>query len=105
MAGGEVDVTKRLDALQARKLLSRILRDREGAVTFWAHALKQMKERDLTAPDVVNTIRCGMVGEGELVNGTWRYRVETDRMGVVVTFLDELEAVVVTAWRKEARGE
>lgn len=103
MAREPVDATKRLDALQARKLLSRILRGKDS-VAFGRHALERMEKHDLTKPDVINTIRCGTVGNGELVNGSWRYRVETGRMGVVVAFLRESEAVVVTAWRTKARG-
>lgn len=102
MPGDEVDTEKRLDARQARKLLSRLLR--EGKTGFSQHARNEMQNDDLTEPDVVNTLRCGLVGDGELVNGSWRYRVETGRMGAVVAFLDEAEAVIVTVWRTRARG-
>jgi hypothetical protein len=91
------DIGKRLHVLEARKLLSRILR--EGAVAFSRHAQAEMEEDDLAEVDIVNTLRCGTVREGELEHGTWRYRVETDRMCAVVAFLSPLEGVVVTAWR------
>ena len=97
-----MDITKRLDSLQAHKLLSRILR--AGGVSWSQHATDEMKEDDLGETDIVNTLRCGAVGGGEFKGETWRYRVETDRVGVVVAFQSEAEAVIVTAWRKRARG-
>jgi len=102
VARGRVDTTKRLDALQARKLLSRILR--EGAIAFSRHARDAMEDDDLTEPDVVNTLRCGSTAERKLVKGTWRYRLETTRMGAVVAFRGDSEAIIVTVWRTRERG-
>jgi hypothetical protein len=99
-----VDTTKRLDSLQASKLLKQILRER--GTGFSQHARDEMEADDLTESDVANILRCGVVGGGELINGTWRYRVETERIGVVVAFRGEAaEAIVVTVWRKRARGK
>jgi hypothetical protein len=68
-----------------------------------------MDNRDLTEPDIVNTLRCGRISdEPELVNFHWRYRIETERIAVVVTFepdegeIDEL--IVITTWRYRRRG-
>lgn len=97
-----MDTTKRLDSLQASKLLKRILGERDTG--FSQHARDEMEADDLAEPDIANTLRCGLVGDGELINGTWRYRVETERIGVVVAFRGEAEAIIVTAWRKKARG-
>ena len=97
MPGRTSEIGKRLHVLEARKLLSRVLR--EGSLAFSRHAQTEMEEDDLTEVDIVNTLRCGTVREGELENGTWRYRVETDRTCAVVRFVSELEGVVVTAWR------
>jgi mRNA-degrading endonuclease RelE of RelBE toxin-antitoxin system len=94
-----VNITKSLDLLQAHKLLSRILR--AGGVSWSQHAIDEMREDDLGETDIVNTLRCGVVGRGEYKG---RYRVETDRVGVVVAFQSEAEVVIVTAWRKRARG-
>jgi hypothetical protein len=58
-----------------------------------------MEHDNLTEVDVRNTLRGGTVAPGELVNGTWRYRVTTSRMAAVVCFRSEKHAVVVTAWR------
>ena len=102
MPGRTTDIGKRLHVLEARKLLSRIIL--EGAVAFSRHAQSEMEEDDLTEVDIVNTLRCGTIREGELERGSWRYRVETERMCAVVAFLGPLEGVVVTAWRIKERG-
>ncbi len=104
MPGRGIDTRRRLDALQARKGLTKILRA-SGAISFSRHARQEMEADDLTEPDFVNTLRCGNVSDGDLVNGTWRYRVETDRIMVVVAFQGEREIVVVTTWRVRARGQ
>jgi len=97
------DPTKRLDALEARKLLSRILLN--GSVVFSRHARQEMEDDDLNEPDVVNILRAGMISDPpDLERGTWRYRVETERMCAVVSFIDRLEVVLVTVWRKKGRG-
>ena len=51
--------------------------------------------------DCINILRGGKVREGEYENGSWRYRVETPKMAVVVTFIDEDELMIVTAWREK----
>jgi len=58
-----------------------------------------MAADNLTEIDVRNTLKGGVVRPGELVHGTWRYRVETSRMAAVVAFESTTYAVVVTAWR------
>jgi hypothetical protein len=103
VAGKGTDPTKQLDALEARKLLSRILLN--GAVVFSRHARQEMEADDLNEPDVVNILRAGMISDPpDLERGTWRFRVETDRMCAVVGFVARSEVVVVTVWRKKGRG-
>jgi hypothetical protein len=70
-----------------------------GTLSFTKHAYEEMAKDNLTEIDVRNTLRGGTVRPGELVNGTWRYRMETSRMAAVVTFRSATHAVVVTAWR------
>ena len=85
MAGPGPDPTKRLDPLEARKLLTWILP--HGSVVFSGHARREMEDDDLNEPDVVNILRAGMIADPpDLERGTWRYRVETDRMCAVVGF-------------------
>lgn len=53
----------------------------------------------MDAIDVDNVLRGGAVDPGEYENGSWRYRVRTERIVVVITFRSEIELVIVTAWR------
>jgi uncharacterized protein DUF4258 len=86
-----------LDPAVVRRLLRAILP--AGDLVFSRHALDEMRKDDLTAPDVVNVLRGGAVQPGEFENGSWRYRVMTQRIAAVVAFRTETRAVVVTAWR------
>ena len=62
-----------------KRLLVEILA--KGRLAFTKHAYDEMDK------------------DWELERGTWRYRVETQRMAAVVAFRAETHAVVVTAWR------
>ena len=82
----------------AKKLIVSILKT--GTVSFSSHALEEMAKDDLTTVDVTNVLRGGFVEFSELERGSWRYRVRTSRMTVVVAFRSEKMMSVVTAWRK-----
>ena len=97
----------------ARRLLRRLLA--EGIFVVSPHARLEMKKDNLTDVDVVNILRDGVVQPGEWENGSWRYRVLTQRMAVVAAFepdveglpsegedVSEIELAVVTAWRQES---
>lgn len=58
----------------------------DGTVGFPKHAREEMAKDHLTEIDVVNVLRGGAVEPGEWENGSWRYRVRTPRMFVVVAF-------------------
>ena len=70
-----------------------------------------MENDHLTDVDVVNVLRGGTVRPPDFINREWRYRVETPKMCVVVTFDPEparetdpdtdVELIVVTAWRNK----
>ena len=81
----------------ARMLIRSILES--GSVGFTKHAREEMANDSLTEIDVVNVLRGGTVEPAELERGTWRYRVRTPRMYVVVAFRSEKMLSVVTAWR------
>ncbi len=70
-----------------------------GSVTPSQHALDQLHARDMTMVDVVNVLRGGYVESAEEIAGTWRYRVCTPRMVVIVAFRAETELRLVTGWR------
>lgn len=86
-----------LPASTVKKLLVAILTT--GTLSFTKHAREEMANDHLTEVDVRNTLRGGTPQPGELVNGTYRYRVATAKMAAVVAFRSETHAVVVTAWR------
>lgn len=86
-----------LKTREAGRLIQEIVRD--GSVTFTGHALAEMEKDDLATTDVLNMLRGGVVEPAELENGSWRYRVRTARMCVVVAFRSATELRVVTAWR------
>jgi len=91
---------KPLDANAARKRIARILKS-EGRVTYSRHARAEMAKDDLTELEVTNVLRGGRITEpAEQEKGTWRYRVHTNTLWVVVAFRSETELVVVTVWRK-----
>ena len=86
-----------LDRSVAKRLLRKILE--HGKVAFSNHALREMAKDDLDTVDCTNVLRGGVVGSTELERNSWRYRVSTQRICVVVAFRSETELVVVTAWR------
>jgi hypothetical protein len=100
-----------LKETDVRILLRRLLE--EGTFVVTHHARVETDKDGLSQGDIVNVIRGGAVGSGEWENGSWHYRVETQRIAVVVaiepeptsmpsadTDVSSLELVVVTAWRK-----
>jgi hypothetical protein len=81
----------------ARRLIREILK--VGRFTYSKHAAEELLADDLTTVDCENVLRGGVVRPGESEHGSWRYRVDTIRITVVVAFRSERELVVVTAWR------
>jgi hypothetical protein len=86
-----------LDDTAAKRLIVRILAN--GTVSFSGHARQEMAKDALESTDCLSVLRGGWVEFSELVDGSWRYRVRTQRLFVVVAFRSEEELVVVTAWR------
>jgi len=82
---------------EARRLIRAILDS--GSVAFSKHAEEEMAKDNVTIVDVANVLRGGVVDPGEYENGSWRYRVRTARIAVIVAFRSETELRVVTAWR------
>lgn len=91
----------------ARKLI-RLIMD-QGRYVLTNHALGEMAADDLSTVDVENVLKGGVVLPAEYENGEWRYRIQTAKMCVVVTFDpepetekghdSETELVIVTVWR------
>jgi hypothetical protein len=82
---------------EARRLIRDIIEN--GSVSFSKHAEEEMAKDNLTMVDATNVLRGGVVDPGEFENGSWRYRVRTARIAVIVAFRSETELRVVTAWR------
>ena len=81
----------------AKQLIQQVLQG--GSVSFSRHAEEEMAKDNLTMVDVTNILRGGVVDPAELEKGSWRYRVRTARIAVVIAFRSETELRVVTAWR------
>lgn len=96
-----IDIESRLDKTQARKLLSEFFNTDPNLVSYSSHALQRMRERDLMAGDVINVIRSGeIIDEPEFEKNSWRYKVETTRIAVIVAFNNPNHIIVVSTWRK-----
>lgn len=81
----------------ARRLIRAILAC--GGVLYSRHAEIEMSADGLGRLDCDLALRSGAVQPGEFERGTWRDRVETKRIVVVIAFRFADEIVVVTAWR------
>jgi len=88
-----------LDPIKARDLARFILE--HGLTSIRGHVLDEMKKEKppLTQVDVTNVIRAGAYQAPEMEKGTWRYRIHTQRIAVVIAFRSERELRAVTAWR------
>lgn len=85
---------------EVKKLVLQIIR--RGVVTYsQPHAEERMRERNISTVDCINVLRGGVTEEGEYENGSWRYRVHTAKMCVVIRFESEMLLEVVTAWREK----
>lgn len=84
----------------ATALIKTIIAD--GQVSWSQHAKDEMLADNLTMVDCVNVMRAGAVSEpAEYIRNTWRYRIHTPRIYVVVAFRSEQELAIVTAWRQQ----
>lgn len=86
----------------------RAILDGTGITTFTGPANDSMTHDGMTSVDVVNVLRGGRIRGSELVRGQWRYRSETNQMGVEFGFrgheadperIAPNEVVVIKAWR------
>ena len=89
--------TDRLSPGVAQKLIRKILK--EGQVSWSMHAKEELANDSLTMVDCANVLRAGVVDEPEWENGSWRYRVWTQKITVVVAFRSDTELRIVTVWR------
>lgn len=90
-----------INPTEAKRLLLDVLES--GVMRVSGHARRELANDSMTLQDVENILRGGTVEPPEWENSSWRYRVRTSRMVVVVAFESETELVVVTAWRLRDR--
>jgi len=86
-----------LSPSSAKQLVRAILES--GVYVFSRHAAEEMAKDDLTTADCLNVLRAGVVRTSGYEASSWRYRVQTHRITVVIAFRSASELVVVTAWR------
>ncbi len=97
-----IDLESRLERGQARKLLTQILKADPTYFTYGKYFIQRMDERDLIIGDIINTLHMGeILTDAEFEKGQWRYRVETKKIIVVVSFENPSHIRGVTCWRKK----
>ena len=95
---------EKLSRNEARKLIAKVMASNPYKVRFTGHSLEEMAKDDLKTTDVLNILKSvdsRIHEEGELYSGSYRYRLHTRFICVVVGFnIIGTELVVVTAWDK-----
>lgn len=81
----------------AKRLAREIMEN--GTFVVSGHAIQEMKNDELETTDCLNLLRAGVYEPPESINGEWRYRVSSQRICVVITFVSDTRLRVVTAWR------
>lgn len=88
--------------MEAQQRIRRIVEGR-GTLSYTRHARERGEERGIDLTDCKNVLQGGFV-DGSFTTfeaGTWRYRVCTPRMAVVVAFSSEDRLVVITMMRRD----
>ncbi|MCY4523846.1 MAG: DUF4258 domain-containing protein [Halobacteriovoraceae bacterium] len=95
---------KKIARSAARKQISMIVREYSENILFSKHALHEMHKDDLTTMDVLNVLKSNdskILDDGELDKGSYRYRLETNFIMVVVAFHQNGKGLnIVTVWDK-----
>lgn len=91
------ELVEPLDPDEAKPLIRKILT--EGMVSIPSHAKGRLASREMETSDALNVLRAGFVEHPDLEGGTYRYRVCTQRMTVVIAFRSKTHLVIITAWR------
>lgn len=97
---------KRLDRNRARKKIAEIVSRFPENIHFSRHSMEEMENDGLTTIDIWNVLKSDarVINEGELVNGSYRYRLETTFIMVVIAFHSNGKGLnVVTVWDKRKK--
>lgn len=98
LCGADGEFNEPLSNRDAERLAKRLIQD--GTFVDPTHLRREMAKDDLKLPDVLNVVRCGsIVNAPERENGSWRYRIQTSRIVVVIAFEAPDQIIGVTAWR------
>lgn len=96
--------THRLSRSEARKQIAKIMNHLSGKFYFSHHTRIELENDDLTTGDALNVLKSPdpkINIDGEFERGSYRYRLETNHLMVVIAFQEDGEALtVVTAWDK-----
>ncbi len=96
--------TIKLDRNEARKLISKITAQHPENIRFSGHSIRELANDQLTTVDALNVLKSPdskIHSEGELENGSYRYRLETTHLVIVVAFTTDGTGLnIVTAWDK-----
>jgi hypothetical protein len=96
----------KMDRSQARKYLSECA-SKYTKIIFSKHAIAELENDNLILADALNVLKspdARIFTEGEFERGSYRYRVETSFLMVVISFNETGDTIiVVTAWDKRKR--
>ena len=85
----------------ARKAITTALN--EGWINWGRHAEEEAQKDAMDFADCRNILRNGTIHEGRKHDLTWRYKVETARMGLACEIWAPDEVYIVTCWRVSER--
>ena len=99
---------QKLSRNEARKQISEMMKQHPENVRFSRHAIIELQKDNLTTTDVLNVLKSPdskIYKEGEWENGSYRYRLETSYLSIVIGFwVDGSGFNIVTAWDKRKGG-
>jgi hypothetical protein len=99
--------TDKLNRNEARKRVALVVSKYPNNIFFSSHALEELINDGLTTIDVLNILKSHqsrICKEGEFEKGSYRYRVETKNLVVVIAFHKAGNGItVVTAWDKRSK--
>jgi len=93
---------------EARKRIAEIANKWPQNVKLSRHAEEELLKDGLMTSDALNVLRSSnskILDEGELKNGSWRYRLQTTNLMMVIAFWPNGEGLtVVTGWDRRKGG-
>jgi hypothetical protein len=96
---------QKLGINEARKQITKIINQNPENIRFSKHALKELKADGLTTVDALNILKSSNAKinqDGEFEKGSFRYRLETSNLMIVVGFwCDGTGINIITAWDKK----